>query len=123
MRLSGDKLRRLCGERQVTLRDVLDRAGVSKTAYYSLTRKDSVLPKSVGRIARVLGISPAEVLSDDAARIARVRALQERAAAIVAENPGCDRDVVLRTLMNLELPPVERLRRALIRAPGRPVRR
>ncbi len=117
MRLSGKKLGRLCRERHISLGALLRRARVSRTAYYSLARKDSVLPKSVGRIAQALGVSPSGFLSDDDALVVRMRELQERAETIIAANPGCDRDVVLRTLMNLELPSVERLRRALVRAP------
>jgi hypothetical protein len=88
---------------------------VSRTAYYSLARKDSVLPKSVERIASHLHVSPSAFLDDEPALIRRVRDLQKRAEAIHRRNRQLDRDVIYRTLENLQLLPVERLRRALIR--------
>lgn len=48
---------------------------------------------------------------------ARMRALQVKTDDVMRAYPSSDRATVLRTLMNLELPPLERLRRALRRAP------
>ena len=106
----------MCRERGVTLKELLREAGVSRTAYYAMTRKESVLPRSVLRIAEALGVSPNRFLHDDTAERRHVRRLQEQANAICLANPECDPDVVFRTLRNLELKPVERLRRAMIRA-------
>ena len=100
----------------MTLQHLLKTAGVSRTAYYSLLRKDTVLPKSVGRIAAQLGVSPSVFLNDSQLRIQRIRQLEAEADLIQQRYPESDRDVVLRTLRNLELAPVERLRRALVRA-------
>lgn len=58
-------MKELCRERNMTLKALLADAGVSRTAYYSLLRKESVLPKSVDRIARCLGVSPAGFLADE----------------------------------------------------------
>ena len=116
MRIQGDKLKTLCRERHLSLKALLVDAGVSRTAYYSLLRKDSVLPKSVDRIARCLDVSPVGFLDDEGESLRHTRRLQERADAIHRLNPDCDKDVIFRTLRNLELPPVERLRRALLRA-------
>lgn len=116
MRIRGEKLKALCRERHLSLKTLLVNAGVSRTAYYSLMRKDSILPKSVDRIARCLDVSPAGFLDDETDSLRHTRKLQERAEAIYRQNPECDRDVIFRTLRNLELPPVERLRRALVRA-------
>lgn len=115
MRLNTDKVKRFCRERRIRLGDLLQEAGVSRTAYYSLTRKESVLPKSVCRIAQRIGVSPLCFLEDPAEPVRRIRELQRRTDAICREDPACDRDVVFRTLMNLDLPPIERLRKALIR--------
>ena len=98
------------------LSDVLKQAGVSRTAYYSLVRKDSVLPKSILRIARHLGVNPSDLLENGEAKIQHLRDLQNQAAALAKRYPDCDREVMFRTLLNLEQPPIERLRRALIRA-------
>ena len=116
MRLRSEKLKILCRERHLSLKTLLKEAGVSRTAYYSLLRKESVLPKSVDRIARCLEVSPAGFLGDDEDHLRQVRKLQAQAEAIHLQNPESDRDVIFRTLRNLELPPVERLRRALVRA-------
>jgi transcriptional regulator with XRE-family HTH domain len=116
MRLSAEKLKRLCRQRRMPLKDLLREAGVSRTAYYGMVRKESVLPKSICRVADRLGVSPSSFLSDDSGRIRRIRELQARTDEICRLNPECDRDVVFRTLMNLDLPPVERLRKALNRA-------
>lgn len=116
MQLSGVKVKQRCAQRRLRLTDVLRQAGVSRTAYYSLTRKESVLPKSILRIARHLGVNPVELLEDGAARIAHIRRLQAEAGALAKWYPDCDRDVMFRTLLNLEQPPIKRLRRALIRA-------
>ena len=123
MRLDPEKVRKLCRERRIQLKDLLQDAGVSRTAYYSLVRKESVLPKSLCRVAARLGVSAARFLDDDAAKTLRIRELQSRAEVICRRYPDVDRDVVLRTLMNLELPPVERLRKALNRAPKTHLRR
>ena len=97
--------------------DVLLKAGVSRTAYYSLARKDSVLPKSIGCVARALGVSPAAFLADETEVIGRLQERRARVEALHRRYPEDDRDVMFRTLQNLDLPPVERLRRALARAP------
>jgi transcriptional regulator with XRE-family HTH domain len=112
--LGTGKLKALCRDRKTRLKDVLDAAGVSRTAYYSMTRKESVLPKSVQRLADCLDVSPLAFLEDGGNQARRVRALQQRTDAICRRAPECDRDVVYRTLANLDLPPVERLRRALL---------
>jgi transcriptional regulator with XRE-family HTH domain len=116
MRVQAQRLKAICRDRGERLKDVLDAAGVSRTAYYSLTRKESVLPKSIQRLADCLDVSPLAFLEDGGAQVRRVRALRERTDAICREAPECDRDVVFRTLANLDRPPVERLRRALRRA-------
>jgi transcriptional regulator with XRE-family HTH domain len=116
MQLSSTKFKKRCALRRISLGDVLKQAGVSRTAYYSLIRKKSVLPKSILRIASHLDINPAALLDNDDAKIKQIRGLQAKATVISSKYPECDRDVIFRTLQNLKKPPVERLRRALIRA-------
>ena len=113
---------RLCAERGLSLAEALRKADVSRTAYYSLARKESVLPKSIGAVARALGVSPAAFLTDETATITRLRELQAETEALHRRHTRDDRDVIFRTLQNLDLPPVERLRRALSRAPESRVR-
>jgi hypothetical protein len=48
--------------------------------------------------------------------VQRVRALQRRLNAILKKHPEADREHVWHTLLLLEEPPIERLRRGLLRA-------
>lgn len=65
MRIGGEKVKSLCRERHKSLKALLAEAGVSRTAYYSLLRKNTILPRSVERIARCLAVSPAKLLDDE----------------------------------------------------------
>jgi transcriptional regulator with XRE-family HTH domain len=116
MRLSVNKLKGLCAERGTTLGGLLRVAGVSRTAYYSLTRKDSVLPKSVEAIARRLDVPPSEFLDEQSRIEAEARALLTRANEIARRHRSANLDNVRHALLLLNKDPVERLRRALIRA-------
>lgn len=100
----------------MALGDLLREAGVSRTAYYSLARKDSVLPKSLEAIARQLNISPADFLEDNRRIEAEARALLARAGQMAQAHPGADFDTIRHTLILLKMEPIERLRRALLRA-------
>ncbi len=116
MRLSGSILRSLCEARGLTLGGLLKNAGVSRTAYYSLARKDSVLPKSIEAIARRLDTSPSAFLEDERRIEAEARSLLSRAGEIVLSHPDANLENVRHTLLLLQKEPIERLRRALIRA-------
>jgi predicted DNA-binding transcriptional regulator AlpA len=47
MQLDTESLKKLCRKKRIRLNDMLEEAKVSRTAYYAMTRKESVLPKSV----------------------------------------------------------------------------
>ena len=115
MELSANKIKVLAGESGVKLNDLLKRAGVSKTAYYSLLRKDSVLPKSIHLLARQLNVNPSDLLFDSSLEREKMLMRSERVKSVLAENPGLDPDNVRHTLFLLEMEPEERLRRALLR--------
>ncbi len=115
MRIDLAKLRKLAGKRGLTLNALLSKAGVSKTAFYHLAHKRSVLPASLRSLADTLAIRPGAFLSDtdpDVAKIQRIRALTDR---IAAGNPKLDRDNVRLTLLLLEEEPIRRLQRSLTR--------
>lgn len=114
MRLSGSLVRNLCARRGRRLGEVLRKAGVSRTAYYSLARKDHVLPGSVLRLARELGVRPGDVLEDEAERQAAMRRLAAESREIARSVKG-DSENVRHTRILLGLEPAERLRRALLR--------
>jgi hypothetical protein len=94
---------------------MLRRAGVSRTAYYSLARKDSVLPKSVHAIATALQVTPSRILGERARPERRARELIRELERIMAEHPRASREDVWHTLLLLEQRPIERLRRGLLR--------
>lgn len=117
MRLSAEQIRRLGGARGVGLGQLLRKARVSRTAYYSLARKDNVLPGSIRRIAKTLGVPPGEILVDEERLRAEARRVAEWAVEIAARNRGVSPENVRHTLILLRRDPIERLRGALTRAP------
>jgi AcrR family transcriptional regulator len=99
----------------LTLNALLAQAGVSKTAFYHLVHKSSVLPASLRSLAETLAVRPSAFITEsnpDVAKVRRILALTDR---IVAANPKLDRDNVRLTLLLLEEEPVWRLRRSMIR--------
>jgi len=115
MRIDSAKLRELADKRGWTLSVLLAQAGVSKTAFYHLLHKESVLPASLHSIAETLTVRPGAFLTEtnpDIAKIRRILALTDR---LVADDPNLDRDNVRLTLLLLEEEPIRRLRRSLIR--------
>ena len=119
MRIDREKLKRMCETRHISVAGMLAASKVSRTAFYSLLRKENVLPKSIDKIAGYLDVPASAMLVAGAGRLWHMRALQARAVRICKDHRGCDRDVVFRTLLNLDLPPAERLRRALVRGRGK----
>jgi transcriptional regulator with XRE-family HTH domain len=115
MRLLGSKLKKLCRTRGLRLADLLSSAGVSKTAYYHLLYKPSVLPNSIHALANALGVSPSEILEEISPQERMIQAVASRTDEIIAGNPTLNRENVRHTLLLLEESPIDRLRRALIR--------
>jgi len=96
----------------------VDRAGVSRNAYYSLARKPSVLPASLKLFADALGVPPSELLEEDPPAVSKARRLRAEVDRIARMHHDVDRDNVQHTLLLLEETPVSRLRRALRRGRG-----
>ncbi len=115
MRLNADRIRRHCARRGISLQALLHDAGVSRTAYYSLVRKDSVLPRSVRSLAGTLGVRPSALLVEAGPEEWRARAMLRKAQRIVKSQPGTSFENVWHTLVLLEEDPAERLRRSLLR--------
>ena len=116
MRISSDKLKAFCHKKQQNLKRVLHNAGVSRNAYYSLARKDSVLPKSLIAIADQLDVQPSAFLEEGSRVEQRAQRLLATLDKIIKHNKKADRDNVRHTLLLLQEKPVNRLRRALLRA-------
>jgi len=115
MKLDDDAIRRRCAARGVALSRVLCEAGVSRTAYYSLRRRDSVLPKTVLRLAAALDASASELLDETSSEEKRARRRVNAAKRIAGESHGTSFENVWHTLALLDEPPSERLNRALRR--------
>jgi transcriptional regulator with XRE-family HTH domain len=118
MRLSAERIRALCAERSVTLTEMLERASVSRTAYYALVRKQSVLPGTVRAIADELGVEPSKILVQADPPERRAQVLLRLAKKVIRSHPQASFENVWHTLMLLEEPPIERLKRSLQRGRG-----
>lgn len=118
MRLNGAKVGQLAAERGWTISELLDRAGVSRTAYYSLARKDSALPRSVVALAETLDVPASSLLDESGSEEARVRRRLALAERIASRHAGSSFENIWHTLVLLEASPLERLNAALRR--GRP---
>jgi len=116
MRLSAEEIKDLCGARSLSLNALLKRAGVSKTAFYHLIYKDSVLPRSIDALAAALDVRPSALLEETDRKSRCAIRLLETVDRIAASDPSLDRDNVRHTLLLLEEKPIERLRRSLLRA-------
>jgi transcriptional regulator with XRE-family HTH domain len=116
MRLSEDNIKNLSRARNLSLNALLKRASVSKTAFYHLLHKESVLPRSIDALAETLGVRASALLEENDRKSSRALRLLEEADRIAGSDPSLDRDNVRHTLLLLEEKPIERLRRSLIRA-------
>lgn len=116
MKIAEDKLKRICGKRGISLKQLLEMSGVSKNAFYTLARKKSVLPNSIKAISETLDICPEEFLEISLTPVQLARQMSRTASEIAGRHSGADRDNILHTLQLLEENPVDRLRRALTRA-------
>lgn len=114
MRLDHEEAKRIARDQGRTLTGVLDQAGVSRTAYYSLRRRDNILPRTIRDLAAELGIEPEQLLRKTPTALTYECRLQ-RAREICERFPDTDFHNVWHTLTLLDLPPVERLRRSLRR--------
>ena len=114
MRLSADKLKEMGRTRGLSLKELLDQSGVSKTAYYHLLAKESVLPRSIETLSETLGVKPSSFLIEESEEDA-IRRIGRLSEAISARHPSLDRDNVRHTLLLLEEEPLDRLRRGLTR--------
>jgi transcriptional regulator with XRE-family HTH domain len=123
MRIDLDIVRRLCEEQGSSLSTLLEACGVSRNAFYTLVRRESVLPRSVRAVAEQLGVPPATLLREEGTLLDQGRALRRRVTAIRKRHPEIDPDTVRHTLILLDEKPVERLRRALRRGRNVPVLR
>jgi lambda repressor-like predicted transcriptional regulator len=124
MRLDPRAVNRIARQQGLSLTAALRRAGVSRTAFYSLTRRPSALPRTVTSLARALGVPPSRLLLETPGLIQdRAEDLVREARRIRARNRRSDFANLWHTLNLLEVTPTERLARSLARGRTRPVHR
>src|SRR5258706_14304953 len=99
----------------MSLQTFLESAGVSRTAYYSLVRRRSILPGSVQAMAGMLGVAPSSILEEEPAAAWRAQAMIRKAGKVRTNHPDATFENVWHTLVLLDESPVERLRRSLLR--------
>ena len=106
-------VKRECAKRGISLQSLLKSAGVSSNAYYSLAGKPSAIPVSIARIADALGVSPTKLMVDEQSLLEKHLALISEVDRISELHPEIERDAIRHTLLSLDEPPIDRLRRAL----------
>ena len=111
-----ERIKALCRERGESLTGMLAGAGVSRNAFYSLARRPSIVPRTVSAVARRLRVEPGMLLVGGDEPVQAMRSLLAETDAIVKRHPAVDRDNVRHALLLLSEPPVNRLRRALVRS-------
>lgn len=122
MHVDLDQIKHLADRCGWTLTDLLHRAGVSRNAFYSLVRKATILPDSIESVAETLDVSAGTILVDENPQERWARRLWEEVEAVRERAPEVDTDNVRHTLILLQEPPIERLRRSLRRGRTRSLR-
>ena len=115
VRLSREKIHQLCSERGLSVSELIARARVSRNAFYSLLRRPSILPDSVGALAAELGTTELDLLELDSAEETRARARLRLARKICSSDPDITFQHVWHTLTLLELTPLQRIEGSLRR--------
>jgi transcriptional regulator with XRE-family HTH domain len=115
MHISKRKLESIYKKKGFTLKELLHEAGVSKTAYYSLLYKETILPSSIRDIALVLNVKPSAFLEEVNPDEKKIRKLIKVMDKILKKNPELSRENVWHTLLLLQERPVDRLNRGLLR--------
>jgi len=114
MRLSHDTVLRHTRSQGESLTALLERAGVSRTAYYSLVRRRNILPRTVRALAEALEVRESELLDETpVTQVEHPRLLKAR--EICSRYPEVDFHNVWHILTLLERSPLERLRGSLLR--------
>ena len=121
MRFSAERIRELAAARGLSVSALLREAGVSRNAYYSLSRRESAFPKSVRRLAAALGVTEADVFEAAPERREEIDRLVVEARRIAAALPGVEFDDVWHTLLVLRETPLQRLQGSLRRGRAAPV--
>jgi hypothetical protein len=115
MRLSVERVKTMCRERGESVSAMLESARVSRNAFYTLARRESLFPRTLEAIGERLGVRPDSLLTDDDRKTEGMKALLAETDAIARRYPGVDRENVRHALLLLREKPIDRMRRALVR--------
>ncbi len=115
MYLVQNKLKGLCKTKGLSLRELLHKANVSKTAYYHLIYKETLLPNSVHAIAEALNVRPSVFLEEVNPEEEMIKQIMNLTQKILKKFPKLDRENVRHTLLLLHEAPIERLKRGFRR--------
>ncbi len=115
MYLVQSKLKGLCKTKGLSLRELLYKANVSKTAYYHLIYKETLLPNSVHAIAEALNVHPSVFLEEVNPEEEMIRQIMNLTEKILKKFPKLDRENVRHTLLLMHEAPIERLKRGIRR--------
>jgi len=115
MRIDAVKLRKIARSQGLSLNALLIKSKVSKTAFYHLLRKESILPASLRSMADALAVRPGLFLTEKNLHIEKIRRVLAMTDRIVAADRRIDPENVRLTLLLLEEAPLQRLRRSLVR--------
>jgi hypothetical protein len=118
MRLSLERIRQHCSQRGLSISQLLVEAGVSRTAFYSLLRRASVVPESVSAIAATLGRTELDLLETGTPADAQARGRLRRARKICRADSSLAFENVWHTLIMIQRCPRERLEGSLRRGRG-----
>ena len=115
MRYSPERIRHLCASRGITVTELLRRSQVSRTAFYSLMRRPSIIPESATAIAATLGHTELDLLEVGSRADVAARARARLARKICSADSEIAFENAWHTLTLLEMTPVERLEGSLRR--------
>jgi len=115
MYLSKIKLAKLCKKNGLLLKDLLAKAGVSKTAFYNLLYKETLLPKSIHSLASILDVKPSDLIEETPLEELNALNIAKSTNEIILRYPELDIDTIRHTILLLQEKPIERLRRGLLR--------
>ena len=116
MRLDVEKIKEKGLKCGLSLRSLLNQAGVSRTAYYHLTRASTLVPTSLHKIAQVLNLQVSEILLSTTPAEEQYHFRLSQLERAMRHASKANRENIWHTLILLEQKPIERLRGALRRS-------
>lgn len=115
MKLKHDFIKELCKSKGIQLTELLKLASVSSTAYYSLLKKKSIVPKSLNKISSLLNVPASFLIHDEQETLKNHLELLEEVNEIINLKPHLDPNEVRHVLILLKEPALTRLQRGLQR--------